>query len=204
MRWLIFIFLIMHAGISYSEAPDSYISLNGFHKFHPGDDPQWSDPSYDDSHWQTIEVPASWESQGVRPKNGMGWYRIYFMLPESFKDRKLGISLGFIGSADEAFINGIKIGGEGAIGKRFIEASRIDRLYRISKEILKTDNRDNILSVRVMHTFGQGGIFKGSLSIGNYSDLLSDKLQNTFTINLMNIFVAAVLFIFIAYVLIIL
>lgn len=150
--------------------------LDGVHKISPGDDPAWALPEYNDSQWQSVIVPGSWQSQGFRPVKGMGWYRIHFTAPASLKDLRPAILLGRIGDVDEVFLNGVEIGGEGLIGERFVEATKVQRLYGIPSTLLRYD-ADNILSIRVMNTYLNGGIFDKNVLIGNYNDLLTEKLK---------------------------
>jgi signal transduction histidine kinase len=177
------------------------VELSGVQKFSPGDDLSWADPLYDDSTWRDIEVPGSWQSQGFEPIDGMGWYRIHFSLPEGVLPT--GISLGLIGDADETYLNGLRIGGEGRIGNYFVEATYIERLYRVSPDLLHRGD-DNVLAVRVMNTYGQGGIYGGSVVIGDYRDLLIEKLRRdstrksieTGTIALFSFFILTWLFLY--------
>lgn len=154
------------------------IEISGQQKFSPGDNPFWADPMYDDSDWKEIEVPGSWQSQGLEPKNGMGWYRIYFELPAERDRLPTGISLGWIGDADETFLNGTRIGGEGRVGKNFVEATFVERLYKIPPDLLRVSGA-NLLAIRVLNTYGEGGIYSGRIVLGNYSDLLTEKLKRS-------------------------
>ncbi len=70
----------------------SVIALNGPWKFHIGDNPQWADPNFDDSEWETVDLtprpgvadpftrnPAyvpGWTTQGHPGYWGYAWYRI--------------------------------------------------------------------------------------------------------------------------------
>lgn len=152
------------------------IVLDGAHKISPGDDPAWALPEYNDSQWQSVIAPGSWQSQGFRPVKGMGWYRIHFTAPASLKDLQPAILLGRIGDVDEVFLNGVKIGGEGLIGERFVEATKVHRLYRIPST-LPGYNSDNILAIRVMNTYLNGGIFDKNVMIGDYNALLTEKMK---------------------------
>jgi len=87
------------------------IVLDGVHKISPGDDPAWALPEYNDSQWQSVIVPGSWQSQGFRPVKGMGWYRIHFNIPGTFRSVNPAVLLGRIGDVDEVFFNGVRIGG---------------------------------------------------------------------------------------------
>jgi len=187
--------LIFYCGTAHSETSDLSVSLAGLKKFHPGDNPIWSSPEYDDSRWRLINVPGSWRSQGVSPENGMGWYRIHFTAPETLKGMDLGVSLGIIGNADETFLNGLKIGGEGVVGHRFIEATGVERLYRLPAGLLR-HNRVNILAVRVMNTYSRGGIYEGRPEIADYNRLQSDKLSRDFARKAEEIGLFSIFFIF--------
>ena len=49
--------------------------LQGNWRFHPGDDPRWSDPHFDDSAWATLQPTTEWSSQGYTEKNSLAWLR---------------------------------------------------------------------------------------------------------------------------------
>ncbi len=152
------------------------IVLDGSHKYSPGDDPAWSLPTYEDSKWQSIIVPGSWQSQGTKSEKGIGWYRIHFAVTDGLRNMQLAILLGRIGDTDEVFLNGVRIGGEGLIGERFVEATKVNRLYIIPSGLLKY-KEDNLLSIRVMNTYLNGGIFDRDIIIGDYNHLLAKKLN---------------------------
>jgi signal transduction histidine kinase len=162
----------------YAATQEHFIRLDGMHKFSAGDDPAWAFPDYDDAQWQKIHVPGSWQSQRMSPEKDMGWYRIYFSAPDSLRDIVPAILIGRIGDVDEVFLNGIKIGREGLIGDRFVEATKVERLYRIPKEFLRYDST-NLIAIRVMNTYLNGGIFDSGVTIGDYNALVIDKLKRT-------------------------
>ena len=56
-------------------------SLNGLWRFHTWDDPAWSDPRFDDSHWPLIRSDESWTKQGFPAFNGYAWYRFKVEVP---------------------------------------------------------------------------------------------------------------------------
>lgn len=59
--------------------------LQGQWKFTVGDDKQWAAADFDDSQWDRIYVPSSWESQGYKGYNGYAWYRKDVRLPHKLK-----------------------------------------------------------------------------------------------------------------------
>jgi hypothetical protein len=84
-------------------------SLAGRWKFHPGDDPRWADPNFDDSAWKPVQVPGSLGRQGYPNFSGYGWYR-----RELRYDRgpapDLVFKSGVIASVGEFFANGLRLG----------------------------------------------------------------------------------------------
>ncbi|MGB6783699.1 MAG: SpoIIE family protein phosphatase [Terracidiphilus sp.] len=70
----------------------SVVALNGPWKFHIGDNPQWADPNFDDSHWETVDLTPrpgvedpfthnpkyvpGWTTRGHPGYWGYAWYRI--------------------------------------------------------------------------------------------------------------------------------
>ena len=49
--------------------------LDGLWQFHLGDDPQWAQPGFDDSGWESILADAPWGAQGHPSYAGIAWYR---------------------------------------------------------------------------------------------------------------------------------
>jgi len=166
-----FIGIILNYTPLNAQNPEHYIIFDGLHKFSAGDNPVWSSPQFDDSRWKAIHVPGSWQSQGIKPDKGLGWYRIHVTITGSFQNIQPAVLLGRIGDADEVFLNGVKIGSEGSIGENFIEASKIQRLYKIPREHIRFDS-DNVIAVRVLNTYLNGGIFDSGVKIGDYRNLL--------------------------------
>lgn len=70
----------------------SVVALTGPWKFHIGDNPAWSDPAYDDSSWETVDLQPQaealdpqrgirglapgWTAKGHPGYSGFAWYRI--------------------------------------------------------------------------------------------------------------------------------
>jgi signal transduction histidine kinase len=172
---LLFVFITCHA-FGQSLTGEQAIMLDGFHKFAPDDNPAYSVTDYRDTEWLQIRIPGSWQSQDIKPKGGIGWYRIHCIIPQAFSNIDPAVLLGRIGDADEVFFNGLRIGGEGIIGKQFVEASKIQRLYKIPREHIRFDS-DNVIAVRVMNTYLNGGIFDSGVRLGDHRDLQIETLK---------------------------
>jgi len=151
------------------------LSLEGKWKFRPGDEPAWASPYLDDSDWELIETPGSWKGYAYP---ATGWYRHSFRLPPELKGKPLAVSLGRIRTADETFLNGVKIGSEGRIGDYFVEAYRKERVYRLPPSLLNEEG-NNRLAVRVQCTYLEGGIVGGPLEIGEYDAVLLRAVERS-------------------------
>ena len=82
------------------------LDLSGNWKFSIGDKPGWANPDFDDRNWESIRVPAPWESRGFHGYDGYAWYRTSFTLPASTGGDNLYLSLGYIDDVDEVYLNG--------------------------------------------------------------------------------------------------
>lgn len=54
----------------------SVVALDGPWKFHIGDNPQWADPNFDDSQWETVDLtprPGVADPFTRNPKYVPGW-----------------------------------------------------------------------------------------------------------------------------------
>ncbi len=164
---------------AYASEPVVCLSLEGTHRYLGGDHPEWRSPSFNDTHWPTVQVPGDLEEQGFPLKDGMGWYRIRFTVPNAFVFEDPALAMGNVGNADEVYLNGEKIGGEGQIGEGFVEAPWKERLYSIPKGLLRYQG-ENLLAVRFMNTYRMAGIFEGPVRIGDYGDLIARNSQLEF------------------------
>lgn len=88
--------------------------LSGLWAFHPGDDPTWATPGFDDSDWIRLQVPGTWRYQGFDHLTGVAWYRL--RVPSFWPaEETLGFTLGTIDSAYEVYVGGRRLGGVGAL-----------------------------------------------------------------------------------------
>ncbi|HTB97027.1 MAG TPA: SpoIIE family protein phosphatase [Terracidiphilus sp.] len=61
------------------------VSLNGLWRFHPGDDPRWADPKFDDSKWALLRSNEDWGVQGFPKLSGLAWYRFEVRVPPDLR-----------------------------------------------------------------------------------------------------------------------
>ena len=77
-----------------------------------GDDPAWSDPEYDDTHWPETALNR------LRPENPVLWLRARVKLEEELFARSRPVGVRFMALAScELFWNGSSIGTNGIVGR---------------------------------------------------------------------------------------
>lgn len=155
--------------VSAGEHPDRppmrpFLNLAGTWKFSIGDQQAWKDANFDDSDWEEIRVPSSWEDQGFHGYNGYAWYRRDFWVNKSDTDNSLMLMLGYIDDADEVYLNGTLIGSSGRFPPYFKTSFSQERLYPIKHDMLRDDG-NNVLAIRVYDAHLEGGIVRGDVGI---------------------------------------
>ena len=156
----------------------SHQSLDGSWLILSGDEPSCARVDVDDSAWMNTLVPEAWEKKVLPDYDGIAWYRLHFTVSEktlaSWGEKPLAIALGVIDDADEAFLNGAKIGQTGEFPPTEVSAWNVQRIYPLDRALLR---KHNVLAVRVSDWGGGGGIYTGLTAIGPVSEL--HKAANT-------------------------
>ena len=126
-------------------APTDKLDLSTGWKTHVGDDRQFSSVDYDDSAWETIDLPGL-----LSPKIAQKviWLRREFSLGDTSDHDDLYLFLGKIWDADETYLNGSEIGRLGRENPDFFSAWNFDRCYKIPRNLLRLDGK-NVIAVRV-------------------------------------------------------
>ncbi len=115
----------------------------------------WILPDLDDSDWQTMDLPTSWESAGLPDFDGTVWFRKHFTVSDEFLGQELLFDLGPVDDMDRTFINGRRVGELQERGNY-----KVSREYPIPADLLKPG--DNVVSIRVTDYKGSGGIYGGN------------------------------------------
>ncbi len=146
-----------------SEGPAVVTAVPGRWRFRQGDDAAWKDSGFDDSAWQEVHLPASWEEHsGVKEDGVYGWFRRRIGIPEALRGKAFDVALGTIDDVDEAFLNGVRIGGTGRFPPEYESAWDRPRVYRVPAGLARGDDAD-VLAVRVYDGQGNGGINGGAV-----------------------------------------
>ncbi len=138
------------------------INLEGTWKFTKGDDPAFASSTFDDSGWSDIEVPG--DGTPFADYDGFGWYRLNFALPPEAEGTNLVASLGFLDDVDEAFLNGVRIGGSGTMPPEASSQWFEKRLYPVPASA-PVFGGHNVLAVRLYDMSGGGGWYEGPVGI---------------------------------------
>ncbi len=106
--------------ISYKD-PRLELDFNNNWKFNLGEESGAYAKAYDDSAWETVELPHDFsiiqeytttgtdaESGGL--PGGIGWYRKMFILPTEYKDRRIIINFEGAYNHTEVYVNGTLVG----------------------------------------------------------------------------------------------
>ncbi len=110
----------------------------------------WFDPSYDSSSWESINLPAFLEDQGIPPMNGVIWLKKDFTLPASDAGKAANLMLGRIVDADTTYVNGVEVGNT--------TYQYPPRRYEVKENLLREGL--NTITVRLISNAGKGGFVK--------------------------------------------
>lgn len=149
--------------------------LAGLMRFHTGDDPRWSEPSFDDSTWPLISSGKDWSEQGYKDYGGFAWYRFKVTLPHAHPP--LALYIPRIMTSYQVFADGKLMGSFGG----FPPDATIYSLHRHLVLLPQSQAADIQIAIRVWHwpnwAMYYGGGFAGVPSIGD-----TETLQNWMTL----------------------
>lgn len=147
------------------EARDIYM-LDGNWKFRLFDDLRWAEMQTDDSGWENVAAPSTWEDQGFRDYDGFAWYRKRFTLPAGYNTDDMVVLLGKIDDLDEVYINGKRVGYTGNMETKLVNHQEYDqsRTYFLPDGLLRA-GQENVIAVRVYDLTSRGGIYQGPVAI---------------------------------------
>ncbi len=149
------------------------LDLAGQWRFKVGDDPDWSDPGFDDSSWEQVKVPQEGGQPYFANNDGYAWFRLEFNLPANAKGTPLVASLGGIDDADQTFLNGVKIGSTGSMPPNEDSQWFEQRLYPVPAQAPNYGGR-NVLAVRMNDFTGGGGWYRGPVGLFSKAALRSE------------------------------
>lgn len=118
-----------------------------------------------------IEVPGTWEAQGVNtpnpkvdgklPYDGFAWFQKQVTIPLSLKNKQLYLEIGTADDFDWSYFNGNEIGKTGKEHPKYYDTRRY---YPIPAGIIKYGEK-NLIALRIFDNYLSGGIPKGPVRI---------------------------------------
>lgn len=113
MRIIIYCIISIFILISSSSYAQRHVeSINSGWKFYKGDIENTSFVNINDTKWETVNIPHTWNTDAYILKDyyrGIGWYRKNLIVPDTKKEKQIFIKFEGINASAEVFINGEKI-----------------------------------------------------------------------------------------------
>ncbi len=142
--------------------PAGALDLSGKWRIITGDMPEASRADYDDSKAPQVDIPGKWESvlHQNRDMAATVWLRKDFHLGESQRENLMVLSLGTISISDEAYINGVRVGGTGYIPskerpRKYDFTWHRERNYTVPVSLLRPGGR-NVIALRIFSHYLNG------------------------------------------------
>ena len=112
----------------------------------------WAKQDFDDSNWDSMNVPGFWENQDNMQIDGAIWFRKEIQIPNECEGRELLLTLGAIDDFDVTYFNGIPVDSTGEDTPEFWIHPR---KYIVPANRVKAGKA--VIAVRVFDHYGQGG-----------------------------------------------
>lgn len=133
-------------------------------RFSQGDNAEWAQPGFDDSHWGTAALGKNFQVLDV-----YAWYRIKIIVPAGLKKmaekrNALLLNLGKIDDVDQTFFNGKLVGETGSFPPGFVTKWQEARSYTIPLDAVKW-GKENVIAVRIFSNIGGAGMYEGPYNL---------------------------------------
>jgi hypothetical protein len=143
----------------------SVVKLDGLWRFHPGDDPNWASPDFDDSSWPLLRSDQPWTRQGYPSLTGFAWYRFTVRIPAGRPPQS--ILLPFIFTGYTLYIDGRLVGHVGTPSPGLFTRIPQPALFPLTTANSLSGNGQTLhLAIRVWHSplwasYAPGGLRDG-------------------------------------------
>ena len=88
-------------------------------KYHLGDNPEWANPTYDDTDWESVSTLLSPNELPESGWEGIGWFRLHFTIQdEQLKNMPLALYVAYQAGASEIYLDGELLYSIGKVGTR--------------------------------------------------------------------------------------
>ena len=99
------------AGLVVGRLPAGGLLLQKGWRYHPGDNPAWAKPDFDDSGWDSLTVAR--DGWPLPPQASAGWFRLRLRLGDSLRSEALGLQMQQALAGFEVYSNGKRLGSYG-------------------------------------------------------------------------------------------
>ncbi len=150
------LFLFCQAALAQS------INLPKESRFKFGDNPEWANPTFNDTDW--IHQPLG---KSFTKDSSYAWYRIKIVIPSNMKTstgKGIKLQLGKIDDVDQTYFNGRLIGETGSFPPKYITQWEKQRTYAIPDNMVRWD-KENVIAVRIYNLIGGMGMWEGPYSL---------------------------------------
>ena len=124
---------------------DSRIPLHNGWKYLKADNPLYSTPAFDDSTWNSTDLPNLVDREKKRQTI---WLRNEVTIPGGLRGKDIAFFVGKIWDVEQTYFNGVKIGASGREYPDFFSEWNIFRYYHIPPDLVKFDEK-NVIAVRM-------------------------------------------------------
>ncbi len=88
-------------------------------KYHPGDNPDWANPAYDDTDWESVSTLLYQKALPESGWEGIGWFRLHFTVwGDQIKNMPLALYVAYQAGASEIYLDGKLLYSIGKVGTR--------------------------------------------------------------------------------------
>ena len=92
-------------------------SLQGSWKYHPGDNPEWANPTFDDTTWEFTDTLLLQDRLSESGWEGIGWFRLQLSVPDAqLQNMPLALQVTYQVGASEIYLDGNLIYKFGTVG----------------------------------------------------------------------------------------
>ena len=116
-------------------------------KYHPGDNPEWADPTFDDTGWESTSTELSLNEIPSSGWEGIGWFRLHLSVPdERLWHTPLALHIAYHAGASEIYLDGELIYTFGKVGNRKEEE---ESYWERNPQVISFSGKtDHVIAVR--------------------------------------------------------
>lgn len=126
------------------------VTQQGQWRYHPGDNPEWADPTFDDAGWETVDPEMADGNYPSGGWSGIGWFRLHIEVDSTLWKRPIGLIFQQTG-ASEIYVDGRRLFMLGRAGRTAQEEKTHYRYLRQPLPISFDAGRRHVLAVRYSH-----------------------------------------------------